>query len=118
VNFLIAQNPKALAEREQERMKGISIVFTALRPGDKMEESLISRHETYTGQARGILREVVTPIPARSDLEDGINALALAVQRRNLGDLVEAVLRLVPEYRPSSLIREQIRAASGAEVTQ
>jgi FlaA1/EpsC-like NDP-sugar epimerase len=121
VNFLITQNTKMLAERklvEQERMKEISIAFTTLRPGDKMEESLISRDEAYTGEARDLLRQVVTPVPAGSNLKDGINALASAVQRRNLEDLLQAVLRLVPEYRPSSQILEQVRAASNTEVTR
>jgi FlaA1/EpsC-like NDP-sugar epimerase len=119
VSFLIAQTPNMLAEHELvelRRQKEPSIVFTALRPGDKMEESLISMREAYTGNTKGLLREVVTPMPARGDLEDGINALALAGQRRNLADLLQAVLQLVPEYRPSSLILEQVKVASDMEM--
>jgi FlaA1/EpsC-like NDP-sugar epimerase len=120
VNFLITQSAKALTEHEpveRETMKAIATIFTALRPGDKMEESLISKHENYVGDATGLLREVFTPIPTQRDLEDGINSLASAVQRRDIGDLLQAVLRLVPEYRPGSLILEQVRVASASAVT-
>jgi FlaA1/EpsC-like NDP-sugar epimerase len=120
VSFLMTQSAKALTEHEpveRETMKAIATIFTALRPGDKMEESLISKHENYVGDATGPLREVFTPMPTQRDLEDGINTLASAVQRRNLGDLLQAVLRLVPEYRPGSLILEQVRVASASAVT-
>jgi FlaA1/EpsC-like NDP-sugar epimerase len=121
VDFLITRSSNLLAEHAlagQQKLKEPSIAFTALRPGDKMEESLISRHEAYTGETKGPLREVVTPVPTRDDLEDGITALALAVQRRNLADLLQAVLQLVPEYRPSSLILEQVRVASRVEMVR
>ena len=113
-NFLIAEFDLV----DPESAKRLSIVFTGLRPGDKLEESLISGSEKYTGKARGLRREVITSIPPRAELQNSIDALAFAVQRRNLDDLLQATLRLVPEYRPGSLILQQVRAACGTEMAR
>ncbi len=111
-NFLISEYGLV----DPESAKRLSIVFTGLRPGDKLEESLISGSEKYTGEVRGLRRKVITLIPPRAELQNGIDALASAVQRRNLDDLLQATLRLVPEYRPGSLILQQVQAACGAEM--
>ena len=119
-NFLIARSVKIAAKHElaePEKANSISIVFTGLRPGDKLEESLISRRESYSGQARGLRRQVITPVPLPGQLEIGINALASAVDRRDLEDLLQAILQLVPEYRLGPLV-QQSRAACVAEMAQ
>ncbi len=119
-NFLIARSAKIAAKHglaEPEKANSISIVFTGLRPGDKLEESLISRRESYSGQARGLRRQVITPVPLPGQLEIGINALASAVDRRDLEDLLQAILQLVPEYRLGPLV-QQSRAACVAEMAQ
>jgi FlaA1/EpsC-like NDP-sugar epimerase len=121
VSFLISRSAQALPGRnpvEREQLGRISVAYTTLRPGDKMEESLTSGRETYVNEQSGQLREVLTPLPEREELDAGIDALAFAVQRRNLEDLLQAILLLVPEYRPSSLILEQVGAASRVEVTR
>jgi FlaA1/EpsC-like NDP-sugar epimerase len=121
VSFLISRSAQALPGHnlvEREQLGRISVAYTALRPGDKMEESLTSGRETYVNEQSGQLREVLTPLPEREELDAGIDALAFAVQRRNLEDLLQAILLLVPEYRPGSLILEQVGAASRVEVTQ
>lgn len=96
--------------------KGTSIVFTELRPGDKMEEAMISAREAYSGEAVGLLRKVDTPLINGDELVAGIKALEEAVRRREVGLLLAAVLRLVPEYRPSLLLRERVSAVAGAAV--
>jgi FlaA1/EpsC-like NDP-sugar epimerase len=90
----------------------ISIVFTALRPGDKMEESLISPRETYADGGEGLLRAVRSPALEADDLAAGIELLRQAVMERNLDRLIQRVLRMVPEYQPSILLREQMHAAA------
>jgi len=92
--------------------KEVPIVFTALRPGDKMEESLLSAREAYVGEPGDLLRAVHTPSPGTGQLVAALARLREAVQQRDLSLLLEAVLSLVPEYRPSQLLREQLRSAS------
>jgi FlaA1/EpsC-like NDP-sugar epimerase len=120
-NFLIDQNAKIAGGPDligRKKMERISVAFTTLRPGDKMEEALISGRESYIGKASGLLREAYTPLPPRQQLEDGIKALKLAVQRRNFGDLLQTVLQLVPEYQPGPLILNQVNSASTAGIVQ
>ena len=113
--YLIAQTHPYLNGSVPEHE--IPIVFTALRPGDKMEESLISTRETYTGKSFGPLRAVKSPTYEPNELATGIRNLRQAVQRRDLRFLLETVHNMVPEYQPSSLLREQIPAALGAAVS-
>jgi FlaA1/EpsC-like NDP-sugar epimerase len=111
---LIAQRRPGLNGSEQE--DEVSIVFTALRPGDKMEESLISARESYVEGPKGLLRAVHSPALGADELAAGIDQLRQAVQQRDLGHLMQAVLRMVPEYQPSLLLREQMHAAASAAV--
>jgi FlaA1/EpsC-like NDP-sugar epimerase len=88
------------------------IVFTALRPGDKMEETLIATGETCSEDRQGSLRIIRSPMPEPDIFSDAISQLQQAVEQRNLEILIESVLRLVPEYQPSHLLREQLTATS------
>lgn len=101
-NYLVAASPQT----------EVPIVFTALRPGDKMEETLISKCETLAGDRQDVLRTIISPMPGADALDAGIMQLRQAVERRNLQLLLDAILRLVPEYRPSQLIREQLLATA------
>lgn len=94
----------------RSRKPEVPIVFTALRPGDKMEESLISAQETCAEGAHGLLRTIRGTLPEPDALDAAMSRLRQAVEHRNLGLLLEAVLLLVPEYRPSELLREQLPA--------
>jgi hypothetical protein len=57
-------------------------------------------------------------VPGQGTLEEGIKVLKSAAHRRSLDDLLRTVLRLVPEYQPSSLILEQLSIAPGEEMTR
>lgn len=94
----------------------IPIVFTSLRPGDKMEESLISTREIYADGQEGLLRTILSPVPEPHDLHRAMSQLQRAVEQRDLELLLEAVLRVVPEYQPSQLLREQSALATGSAV--
>jgi FlaA1/EpsC-like NDP-sugar epimerase len=112
--YLIAQNCSEQRRTEQNclvQTKEIPIVFTALRPGDKMQESLISTRETYADGAKDLLHRIHTPSPGADELAAALDCLREAVQHRDLNLLLEAVLRLVPEYQPSQLLREQVHSA-------
>jgi len=90
----------------------VPIVFTALRPGDKMEESLISSRESYRGAPNGMLREVQTPTLSPNEISVALDDLRTASHIRNLPALLRAVQTLVPEYQPSAHLREQMQAAA------
>jgi FlaA1/EpsC-like NDP-sugar epimerase len=83
------------------------IVFTQLRPGDKLCEALLSDRETYLAHA-GPLRAVESPGLAPAILDDILEQLQLACRERSLDRLLTAVLRAVPEYRPSTLMHEAV----------
>ncbi len=88
------------------------IVFTEPRPGDKLEESLLSPGEKYNGFATPSLRRVLGP-PA-ADLDSAILALQAAVTARDLPSLLTSVKELVPDYEPSILLREPSVALASA----
>jgi FlaA1/EpsC-like NDP-sugar epimerase len=88
----------------------VPIVFTQLRPGDKMCEALVSARESYVAHAdsRKLLRDVDTPGLPSTVLGEILQQLQRACQERSLERLLAAVMRAVPEYRPSAVIREAI----------
>ena len=92
-----------------------TIVFTQLRPGDKMCEALLSNKESYAApdKSPGLLRAVHSPGLAPAVLAEVEEQLQQACQERSLARLLEAVLRAVPEYEPSPLI---VNAIHGTKV--
>lgn len=101
--YLISQ------ERPDEE---IPIVFTGLRSGDKMEESLISSRESYQNIFNSPLRTVRTPLLALDELSSALEELRTASRQRNLPALLAGVERIVPEYQPSTQIHKQMQAAA------
>jgi Predicted nucleoside-diphosphate sugar epimerases len=79
----------------------VPIVFTELRPGDKMEELLISSSESYCALSSGSLRAVDSPTLSPSELASFMESLRRAIEQSNLSSLLETVQRVVPEYSPS-----------------
>jgi FlaA1/EpsC-like NDP-sugar epimerase len=106
--YLIARKS---SENSEDPDNEVQIVFTGLRPGDKMKESLISSRESYRSAADGTLREVQTPTLSPNELSAALNDLRTASHMRNLSALLRAVRSLVPEYQPSAQLREQAQAA-------
>ncbi|MGB8539715.1 MAG: polysaccharide biosynthesis protein [Acidobacteriaceae bacterium] len=84
-----------------------TLVFTELRPGDKMCEALLSSRESFAGGA-GPLRLVKSPFPAPAMMADVLQELEQACQKRSLERLLKAVLRAAPEYRPSALMQTAV----------
>jgi FlaA1/EpsC-like NDP-sugar epimerase len=83
----------------------VPIVFTKLRPGDKMEEFLISPSESYQDASSLSLRPVNSPALAFRELSSSLDNLRIAVEKSDLLSLLEIVQRIVPEYRPSLSLR-------------
>jgi UDP-glucose 4-epimerase len=83
----------------------VPIVFTELRPGDKMAESLISSRESYQDVSGHSLRAVNSPTLSPDELSTSLNAVRVALQRQDLSSLLQAVQRMVPDYCPSPGLR-------------
>jgi FlaA1/EpsC-like NDP-sugar epimerase len=81
-----------------------TIVFTQLRPGDKMCETLVSSHESFVDDRPSLLRPVKSHCIPAAELEEVVRQLQQACRDRSLAGLLKAVLRAVPEYQPSALI--------------
>jgi FlaA1/EpsC-like NDP-sugar epimerase len=87
-----------------------AVVFTQLRPGDKMCEALFSERESFAMHAEEErqLRPVKSPCPAPATMDDVMQQLERACQERSLDLLLKAVLRAVPEYQPSALMQTTV----------
>jgi FlaA1/EpsC-like NDP-sugar epimerase len=87
-----------------------AIVFTQLRPGDKMCEALLSGRESYTASPDSPLRSIAGPaIPAQA-LDEILEQLQQACRERSLARLLAAVMRAIPEYQPSTVIKAALAA--------
>ena len=84
----------------------IEIVFTGLRPGDKLAEDLTSAAESLEPTTDPRLRKVNAPRPAPQRLDSAIEVISENVRVRNLAPLVETLCNLVPEYQPSDTLQQ------------
>lgn len=81
--------------------RDIDIVFTGLRPGEKMYEELFVPGEKYEQTCHDkifIARCASEFVPP--DLEESVEVLAMAAQRDNRPAIVRGLKALIPEYRP------------------
>lgn len=88
----------------------IPITFTELRPGDKMQESLISSSESYRRKSSSSLYAISSPALTSSELSPLLNDLRMAIQIADLPSLLSTVQRIVPEYNPSLFLRKAAAA--------
>jgi len=86
------------------------IVFTSLRPGDKLEESLIGPEEHWltANPATPNLRAIASPSPIPATLESSLHLLHQAIESRELPHLLHTIQYLVPDYTPTSELLSQI----------
>jgi FlaA1/EpsC-like NDP-sugar epimerase len=102
---------EALARHLLARTHATStLVFTELRPGDKMCEALLSARESLAmnpGDPRQ-LRPVKSPCLAPAVMDDVMKQLEHACRERSLDLLLKAIMRAVPEYQPSAVIQTAV----------
>jgi len=84
--------------------RDIQIVFTGLRPGDKLEEELVSAHERLESTALENLQVVKQLHPDLESLDVALCRISECVHTRNLARLLDELAKLVPEYNPSETI--------------
>lgn len=90
----------------------VPIVFTGLRPGEKLHEELMEEREATVPTAISKVRVVQTVEPEPDALTTGLDRLAAAAAVGSPGDILEAIRGLVPECIPP--LRERgVLAAEG-----
>jgi FlaA1/EpsC-like NDP-sugar epimerase len=90
------------------------IVFTQLRPGEKLAEEMFFADELVEPMGADKLQRVRSSQIAARNFDEQIAALAESVEHRDLAALLETLVRIVPEYEPSEIVlgtRSRARAA-------
>jgi FlaA1/EpsC-like NDP-sugar epimerase len=82
--------------------KDIPIVFTGLRPGEKLAETLMSEEEEQTQQVRNRICVAHSP-PPPGDLAQRLEQLDYAAQVGDALAVKRGLRSLVPTYRPEGL---------------
>ena len=95
--------------------RDIEIVFTGLRPGEKLDEDLVFQTEVQDGLAAGPLAVILTPAPAPAELHSLMEQLAALLSRGDLAGLIDTIRSAVPEYEPSSLVLAAMDAGGKAD---
>jgi FlaA1/EpsC-like NDP-sugar epimerase len=80
----------------------VPIVFTGLRPGEKLYEELLTEEEERKQQVHEKIFAAECPAPPE-DLEARIEELAEAAAAGHATRVVELLRRLVPSYKPHGL---------------
>ncbi|MBX6323877.1 MAG: polysaccharide biosynthesis protein, partial [Rhodospirillaceae bacterium] len=97
---LARQMIRLAGQRPDEDVK---IVFTGLRPGEKLNEELVSARENLT--ATPVPGVNLASGPRAADwplLRGGIEELAEAARAGRTGQVLATLQRLVPEYAPAA----------------
>jgi FlaA1/EpsC-like NDP-sugar epimerase len=85
--------------------KDIQVIFTGLRPGEKLFEELMLSGEDIKPTSHPKIRVLnggrVNFLQVRRWLEE----LSAAVEAKNVSALIDVLQRIVPEYRPSEEVR-------------
>lgn len=83
----------------------IPIVFTGCRPGDKLAEELVYKHETEEGTIAGSLHVFETRRLDRIEVGEIVSRLSDCIASRDVPALIQTLRCAVPEYVPSELLR-------------
>lgn len=80
------------------------IVYTGLRPGEKLHERLFSNDESPLGEAGVPLRELHSRRISAEQAATVIAELQAAIRARNLERLLRTITQLVPSYHPGETV--------------
>ncbi len=90
----------------------IAIVYTGLRPGEKLHEQLTSDQEETVATRYEKIRVVRTEAPPLS--ERGLDTLRDAVHARDERAILRRMQEMVPEFAPQAALLATIRDRVGA----
>jgi FlaA1/EpsC-like NDP-sugar epimerase len=90
----------------------IEIVFTGLRPGEKLEEVLSYCLENVTETEHPQISRLVSPVQDYNQVRPLIDELALAAEdlRLSADELKELLVKAAPEYTPFMTNRRETSA--------
>jgi FlaA1/EpsC-like NDP-sugar epimerase len=94
----------------------VAITFTHLRAGDKETEQLWSATETPHPVAHDGLIQIETPLFTTSQLNSHLERLHTALLTRDLNAALACLRSLVPDYTPSSTVRD-LRSSAISAIT-
>jgi FlaA1/EpsC-like NDP-sugar epimerase len=95
---------RMIREAGFETPADIEIVFTGLRPGDKLEEELASATEVLKPSSDERLYRFVGPHCDAHVLDTALQNISKSVSERNLTAMLGELTKLVPEYQPSETL--------------
>ena len=95
---------RMIQEAGLQTPRDIEILFTRMRPGDKLEEELVSAQESLGPTSDGRLDRVNGPSIDAEELDASLHRISESVRRRNLASLLGELGKLVPEYKPSETL--------------
>ncbi|MFZ0662776.1 MAG: polysaccharide biosynthesis protein [Acidobacteriaceae bacterium] len=87
------------------------IIYTGLRPGEKLHERLLSDDESLVDECAAPLRAVRSKTISADEAALVVGELQNVIRERNLSQLLRVVERMVPAYKPS----EVVLSVQGAE---
>ena len=79
----------------------IPVVFTGLRPGEKMTEEMTSSRETVDPNPERELYRVRSAAVTADDLDESISALVCSEMQNDLAAALHVIRHMVPEFHPS-----------------
>jgi FlaA1/EpsC-like NDP-sugar epimerase len=82
----------------------VKIVFTGLRPGEKLVEELLTQGEGITRTWHEKIRVLSSPEVSFDQVRRWLDELSALVEAKNVHGLVEKLAAIVPEYTPSQEI--------------
>jgi FlaA1/EpsC-like NDP-sugar epimerase len=95
---------RLIREAGLETPRDIEIVLTGLRPGDKLEEELVSSDEVLQpSRDERLYRAVGSPRDTQV-LDAALQTISSSVRERNLSAILGELTKLVPEYQPSETL--------------
>jgi FlaA1/EpsC-like NDP-sugar epimerase len=92
-----------------ESAEQIKIVFTELRPGEKLTEELFSERESLEPTVDARLYKISGPQISGQTLDMLLHKLHDGVLQRNLAGMMETLCSIVPEYQPSETLLELLK---------
>jgi FlaA1/EpsC-like NDP-sugar epimerase len=95
---------KMISNTQCESADDVSVVFTGLRPGDKMSEEFLFQEEFTEPTRDPRLLQVRTQTSLTCGFNREIDRLAGSVEERDLSSMIETMCRIVPTYRPTELV--------------
>jgi FlaA1/EpsC-like NDP-sugar epimerase len=100
-----------IREAGLEPDKDIQIVFTGLRPGDKLTEEFISTGESLVPSPDSRLWRINGSVTDAVNIDASMAGIQDSLYRRDLPTLIETLCQLVPEYHPSDVLLDLVNHA-------